>query len=168
MTENDREPPRTGPGGSSTPAGAVPVPAAATVGVRGAVRKPCRRRAPARPFLTTPRRIAGAARSFPDRRGQTRRGQTRRNVADLRAAGVSVLRGEGYGPEPHAPGTGGALLDSFPWTPWSPGGEGPVGDGAATGAFQRALTSCSTAVRNESSRLQKEKRTSQAGASALT
>lgn len=39
----------------------------------------------------------------------------RRNVADLRAAGVSILHGTGYGPEPHAPGTGGALLDSFPW-----------------------------------------------------
>lgn len=39
----------------------------------------------------------------------------RRNVTDLRAAGVTILHGKGYGPEPHAPGTGIALLDTFPW-----------------------------------------------------
>ena len=38
-----------------------------------------------------------------------------RNVAELRAAGVTILHGKGYGPEPHAPGTGSALLDTFPW-----------------------------------------------------
>lgn len=39
----------------------------------------------------------------------------RRNIADLRSAGVSILHGKGHGPEPHAPGTGSAQLDAFPW-----------------------------------------------------